>query len=354
MMNIYKAIRLFGKIKSRRVKLLGLMAMHLAGKRYIGVFLDPVMACNLRCRMCYMSDPAKIKELKGRRPMTMDDVEVVARSMFHRAVKLQIGCATEPTLSPILEDIVACGKKYGVPYISITTNGQLLTGQRLERLIMAGLNELTLSIHGLRKDTYEYLMNGAKFEVFERLIADLKEIKRVHPDFKLRLNYVVNSMNRGDLAEFFTGVLAGLDFDIVQIRPFQNLGDTSYADHDMNGVIADYNKLISPIIERCAVEGRRCLVPDLGNLHAVNDVTDGFSDYVEQLTYYYVGPAAADATGLNVSVNKPGYSLDRQTFERYHHADRTVKKMIKRVFSPDGGKDSVGVKTTKKLNYNVK
>lgn len=353
-MNIYKAIRLFGKIKSKRLKIAGLMAMHLLGKRYVGVFLDPVMACNLRCRMCYMSDSNKIKEFRGRKPMTMGDVGVLARSMFHRAMKLQIGCATEPTLSPLLEDIVACGKKYGVPYISITTNGQLLTGERVERLIAVGLSELTLSIHGLRKDTYEYLMNGADFGRFEKLIDGLKVIKRKHPDFKVRLNYVVNSMNRHDLADFFTGVLAGLDFDIVQIRPFQNLGDTSYSDHDLNGVIADYRKLILPIVERCAAEGRRCLAPDIDNLHSVNSLTDGFNDYVEQLTYYYVGPADAGIEGVNLSVNKSGYLPDKLTFEQYHRANGTVKEMLHRVVSPNGGKDSVDVKTTKKLNYNVK
>lgn len=82
-MNIYKAIRLLGKIKSKRLKLIGLLVMHLTKKRYVVVFLDPVMACNLRCRMCYMSDPGKIKELKGRKPMMMGDVEVLVRSMFH-------------------------------------------------------------------------------------------------------------------------------------------------------------------------------------------------------------------------------------------------------------------------------
>lgn len=353
-MNIYKAIKLFGKIKSKRLKIMGLMAMHLTGKRYVGVFLDPVMACNLRCRMCYMSDPNKIKELKGRKPMTMADVEVLAKSMFHRAIKLQIGCATEPTLSPLLEGIVACGKKYGVPYISITTNGQLLTGERLERLIAAGLNELTLSIHGLRKETYEYLMNGADFDRFKRLIDSLKVVKRNHPDFKVRLNYVVNSMNRHDLAEFFTGALSGLDFDIVQIRPFQNLGDTSYSDHDLNGVIADYPKLILPIVNRCAAEGRRCLVPEIDNLNSVNDLTDGFSDYVEQLTYYYVGAADDDSESANLSVNKSGYSPERLTFEQYHRDNGTIKEMLKRLVSPNGGKSLVNVKTTKKLNYDVK
>lgn len=268
-------------------------------------------------------------------------------------MKLQIGCATEPTISPNLENIVACGKRYGIPYISLTTNGQLLKANALENLIKAGLNEITLSVHGLHKDTYEYLMNGAKFEVFVALINNLKELKSKYPNFKIRLNYVVNSMNRNDLRDFFTGVLAGLDFDILQIRPFQNVGKTSYSDHDLSGVINDYADLIDPIEKRCIAEGRHCLVPDLKNLQEVNHETDGFSDLVERLTYYYVSPATA-SDDVRILVNKPDYNPVSQSFEQYHKENRTVRKLFRRLRNPDGDNRIVSVNKTKKLNYKVK
>ena len=65
-MNVYRLLRTFGRIKSPRLKLLALWALHVMGRRYVGVFLDPVLACNLRCRMCYFSDDERRKELHGR------------------------------------------------------------------------------------------------------------------------------------------------------------------------------------------------------------------------------------------------------------------------------------------------
>ena len=44
---------------------MGLWLFHVLGKRYIGVFLDPVLACNFRCKMCYFSDEEKRKSLRG-------------------------------------------------------------------------------------------------------------------------------------------------------------------------------------------------------------------------------------------------------------------------------------------------
>ena len=63
--NIYNILRLGTQIKSRRLKLLGIWLFHVLGKRYIGVFLDPVLACNFRCKMCYFSDEEKRKSLRG-------------------------------------------------------------------------------------------------------------------------------------------------------------------------------------------------------------------------------------------------------------------------------------------------
>jgi len=65
MKNVYHLLSLFGKIKNRRIKLLGIYLLHIFNKRYIGIFLDPVIACNFRCRMCYFSDSeSKTKEHK--------------------------------------------------------------------------------------------------------------------------------------------------------------------------------------------------------------------------------------------------------------------------------------------------
>ncbi len=56
-MNFYQYAKKFLSIKSPRVKYLSLLVAHLTGMRYIGVYIDPVMACNIRCRMCSFSDP---------------------------------------------------------------------------------------------------------------------------------------------------------------------------------------------------------------------------------------------------------------------------------------------------------
>src|SRR5690606_19540283 len=95
-MNIYKLLQLNRKIKSHRIKFLALYLLHTFNKRYLAVNLDPVMACNLRCKMCYFTDADYVKTLKGQ--FKDEELDQVAKTIFSRALKLQIGCGTEPTL----------------------------------------------------------------------------------------------------------------------------------------------------------------------------------------------------------------------------------------------------------------
>ena len=57
--------------------------------------------------MCYFSDDEKRKEMHGN--LTKQDMENIAEALFHRALKLQIGCGAEPSLYKNLVEIVRLG-----------------------------------------------------------------------------------------------------------------------------------------------------------------------------------------------------------------------------------------------------
>ena len=96
MINIYTTLRQFSHLGGSRMKLAAIWLMHLLHRRYLGVFVDPILACNYRCRMCYFSNPDERAKRRGR--MTKEQIEHVAQSVFKRSLKLQIGCGAEPSL----------------------------------------------------------------------------------------------------------------------------------------------------------------------------------------------------------------------------------------------------------------
>ena len=243
-MNLYKLMKMaVGHGLPQPVKLAGLAMLYRLRRRTAGVFLDPVLACNLRCRMCYFSDPVKRASMKGF--MSDSQLDDRAKALFPYALKLQIGCGAEPTLYPRLEEIITLGRQYGVPYISLTSNGQLIGSGKcpLEPLVRAGLNELTLSLHGTTREVYENLMPGADFDTFGRLTTEIARVKRLFPEFKLRVNYTVNSLNVLDLKDDRFWNLWHEDGmpDIVQLRPVQKIGESNWQDFDPQLLERIYN-----------------------------------------------------------------------------------------------------------------
>lgn len=342
--NVYKLIKMAtGKGLPMPMRLLGLWGMHVVGKRTIGIFIDPVLACNLRCKMCYFSDAEKRASMKGK--MDSSQLDLVEKALFHRGLKLQIGCGAEPTLYSDLEDIVKRGKRSGIPYISLTTNGQLIASGRVDlmRLVEAGLNEITLSLHGTDKETYEYLMPGADYDKLLKLVNIIREVKREHPQFVVRVNYTVNSLNVDNLAgdKFWRLWGEGKVVDVVQLRPVQDLGVSEWRDFDHTSLKEKYDDTIGAIVKECKARGITCLAPDLSQIDAVNEVQDAGSAIIEDFSYCYVSPS---------SCYKDDFNLQTDTYESYHKRHQSAGALFASAFRSNKSRER---HISKKLNYTV-
>ncbi|MBT8256875.1 MAG: radical SAM protein [Bacteroidia bacterium] len=314
-MNIYKLIRLNRLVRNHRLKFLALFGLHKLGFRYLAINLDPVLACNLRCTMCYFTDKEYVKKFKGQ--LKIEEIERIAEVMFKRALKLQIGCGTEPTLYKNLPQIVALGKRYKVPYISLTTNANLLTWDSIVELLDAGLDEFTISLHGVKKDTYEKFMQKAQYEIFMNVFRTFAELKKSRT-FKVRINYTFNKDNFYELSEFFD-YFDGKSFDILQIRPIQKMGNTAYNDFDLKPLKEEFPAVIKTIRDACEINGIILMAPsELPSKSKVNA-----SSLVFDYTFCYVSPD---------QVWKPDFNWREQSFESYSKEIGWGKVLFRNIF----------------------
>ncbi len=347
-MNIYGIIKYISNGKTpTSLKLMGLWGLYLLRRRLVGVFFDPVLACNLRCQMCYFSDPCKRQTLHG--TITDQDLELLEKQVFPHAMKLQIGCGAEPTLYPRLAEIIQRGKRAGIPYISLTTNGQLLATGRvdMEELIKAGLDEITLSLHGTNPETYNNLMTGGDFEKFTRLLHILATIKKSYNNKPLlRINFTVNSLNINDIKpENFWPLWqrAGILPDIIQIRPVQNLGQSAWTDFDLTPIKEKYHSTIGPLITRCKELGITILAPSFEAIDNVATPQQEAESIIEDITYCYVSPDG---------IYKPDFNISQsENIPRYLRRKNTGRRLLKAIFNRKGSKRP---NVSKKLNYTVK
>lgn len=220
-MNFYILQKINKYIKLERIKNMGLWLLHIINKPYLAVYFDPILSCNLRCKSCYFSIEEERIKLKG--SFQKDDIPIIAQSVFSRTLRLQIGCGAEPSLFRHNEVLIKEAKKYGIKYVSMTSNANLLTKEMIFSYLEAGLDELTISIHGVNKGTYETLMVNASYEKLLTVLQILTDLKRDFPKFKLRLNFTINNLNINELSDFFE-VYGKYNFDILQLRALRNIG----------------------------------------------------------------------------------------------------------------------------------
>jgi MoaA/NifB/PqqE/SkfB family radical SAM enzyme len=315
----YQLLNLNRVVGSHRLKFAGLLALYCLRQRHLCLRFDPVMSCNLRCQMCYFSDPRYVKEHTGR--FSPSEIEKIAEVFFPWALQLYIGCATEPTTYRAFVDIVALGKKYKVPMVGLVSNGQLLTAEHLERLVDLGLDELTLSVHGVERGTYERMMHRASYDKFLDVLDRLEAIKKSRASRRpqLRLNYTASPQNLEELRGFFD-VYGKCTIRTLQIRPIIDLGNTECTDKDMRPYAERYDQILRHIERQCLERGIRLLAN------------------CENLTYENKSARAALASEALVylspeRVSKQGFDWRHETYPAYCRRIKWARALLKSVFS---------------------
>lgn len=190
-------VSLYRRIHSRRAKSAALAALRLLHRRYLLVRLDTTNACNLRCRMCYTADEGN----RARQDMSVPLYEKIAGQVFSKARFLYLGCATEPLLNNDFKRLVAITAKSGVPFVSLCTNGMLMTEEIADALIAGGFSEIIFSVDGATRETYEFIRRGARWEKLVSVLDMLDARKRAlgSQTPQGRINFTCMRRNIGEL-----------------------------------------------------------------------------------------------------------------------------------------------------------
>lgn len=282
-------VRLNRLIPSNRLKFSAVLVADLLHVRHLILYFDPVQACNLRCGMCHFSDDEWLKQHPVKR-FSDSEIRRLADMFFPQAVQLHIGGAMEPTVYKNYQSLVTLGKQYKIPFIGLTSNGQLLTPESIRLMIEAGLDEITLSTHGIKRETYEKMMRGASFETFHRVLRTIVELKREYGEKKpaIRINYTVNPDNLSELHNFFD--LYG-DYGIatLQVRPIIDMGNTYYRNKNLARHSNEYNEIVDFLISECQRRG----IFLLANKHDPGyERNNKFAVVYDKAVFRYISPGA--------------------------------------------------------------
>lgn len=154
-------------------------------------------ACNLRCKMCLVSYRPALSKRAG--ALGYEDYMALLDALpgLRRLTLQGLG---EPLLAPHIFDMVGHAAARGIE-VGFNTNAMLLTRQRSDRLVGAGLGWLHVSLDGATADTYEAIRGRGRFD---RVVANLRDLVAARAAARARtpriqVNFVAMRMNYREL-----------------------------------------------------------------------------------------------------------------------------------------------------------
>jgi len=141
------------------------------------IFVDPASACNFLCPFCPTGHRDIIDETgryQGIMKLPMFKKIIDDMAEFGTPIKvLRMYKDGEPFLNKNLAKMIAYAKESGViEYIDTTTNGSLMTPERLGPILEAGLDKINISVDGMNREQYKKF-TGFDFD-FNKFVENVK------------------------------------------------------------------------------------------------------------------------------------------------------------------------------------
>lgn len=135
--------------------------------------------CNNNCLFCLDGDR------KDKNHKDIDKIKIEIKKGKEEGCKRLVISGGDPTVYPHLKEIIEYGNNIGYQKIQLVTNGRMFANEDFaKKIISAGVNELTFSIHGHNAKIHDNLTNVPGS--FKQIIKGIKNISK-------NSNIIINS-----------------------------------------------------------------------------------------------------------------------------------------------------------------
>ncbi|MBD3413049.1 MAG: radical SAM protein [Candidatus Aminicenantes bacterium] len=139
----------------------------------IRLWIEATSRCNFRCIMC----PNKHLEKQDKGLMEFGLYQKIIEEAKDFVFDINLAHRGESLLHPQIAEMIRTANQYRI-FTKLHTNGSLLTKELSREIISAGLDRLSFSFDGFKKETYEKIRKGGDFNKTVTNIKQFLEIKK--------------------------------------------------------------------------------------------------------------------------------------------------------------------------------
>jgi len=129
------------------------------------IFFEPTILCNISCFKSVCSKESGIIKTRQRKYFPLDEFKSMMEEVGSRLIRLDFFNYGESFVHPEAVDMLEHIKRHFPQlYLYTSTNGLMLDDEKIERIVQAGLDEITFSVDGADQETYSVYRCGGNFQ----------------------------------------------------------------------------------------------------------------------------------------------------------------------------------------------
>jgi radical S-adenosyl methionine domain-containing protein 2 len=269
-------------------------------------------ACNMECKFCY----ATFNDIKEKK-ISKQEGFLLLEKLWNTGLFKKINFAGgEPMLIPYIDEYIIFAKKMGFE-TSIVTNGSKITQEWLNK-VSNHLDILGLSVDSIIE--YTNILSGRAIKGSSLSNTRYYELVALinHSNIKLKINTVVNSLNKEEIMTDFINFAQPFRWKILQATAIKGQNDSKIQDfkvckEEYSKFIVDNEKGLIPLIEIIKeeiedIQGSYLMIDllgrfyesstgqhrysdsilDKGVVHCLNQITPDYSKFINRKGDYTV------------------------------------------------------------------
>lgn len=170
------------------------------------LFIDPVNTCNFQCTFCPTGDRDLIKSTgrwQGRLDFDLYKKVIDDLGEFDQPLKvLRLYKEGEPLLHTRFADMVRYAKDSGhVQYVDTTTNGYLLTPDRVGPILDAGIDRINISVDGMSSEQF-WTFTKTRVD-FDKFVDNIRRLYERKGDCEICIKIPGDILSEADKEKFY-------------------------------------------------------------------------------------------------------------------------------------------------------
>ncbi len=193
------------------------------------IMMEPTTHCNLKCALCPVSKG--LKRPKGH--MDYGLFKKVIDEIGDYLFFVLLWDWGEPFLNPASYEMISYARKKGIKVLSCTNGHPFVEDKNVEKVILSGLNTLTVAVDGTSQETYERYRRGGDLDSvlqgIRKIVAKKRELETKTPIVNLR--FIVMKHNELEIPKI-KDLAKSLGADVLTFMTLNPYIDAIYCEND--------------------------------------------------------------------------------------------------------------------------